>query len=251
MQSNPLLSDLEISLGRRPYFCVLPLYGNVKILPLSHGGHHPPSSLVDSIYMGAAKESAFRATASNELKPQYRTVPDDENDLTPIQWIPLKYKDSYNNSARRSTIKKNSKMVLTLDSFTTDSFLGRGYKHRNVFKSIIRKMYGCVQTRRKKYLGLVSKGFTRASIEGAFTRVATLKNAERKNGKKRTGMDLIKQAAQEHSVYTYILRDALDSMLKSWKADQLGRLTERNLETYRRVCNAYYKLVERLLENEK
>jgi len=112
-------------------------------------------------------------------------------------------------------------------------------------------MYWCVQKKREKYFGLVEKGFTRPGIKCAFTRITTLKNAERKNGKKRTGINLIKQAAQEYSIYTYILRDALDSMLNNWKAKKLGRLTERNLKTYRKVCNAYHQCVKKLLKDEK
>ena len=112
-------------------------------------------------------------------------------------------------------------------------------------------MYSCVQEERQKYFGLLEKEFTRAGIEYAFTRITTLKNAERKNGKKRIGMNLIKEAAQERSIYTYILRDALDSMLKNWKAKRLGRLAERNLKTYRKVCNAYHQCVKKLLKDEK
>ena len=112
-------------------------------------------------------------------------------------------------------------------------------------------MYSCVQEEREKYFGLLEKEFTRAGIERAFTRITTLKNAERKNGKKRTGMNLIKQAAQERSVYTYILRDALYSMLKNWNAKRLGRVAERNLGTYRKVCNVYHKWVKKLLKDKK
>jgi hypothetical protein len=112
-------------------------------------------------------------------------------------------------------------------------------------------MNTCVQERREEYLGLMRRGFTKATIERGFNRITILKNAERKGGKKQRGMNIIKQATQKRSIYSYILRDALESMLKNWNAKELGRLAEHNLETYKKVCNEYLISIIKLLEDDK
>lgn len=141
---------------------------------------------------------------------------------------------------------------MNLGCAITDPFLDGSYRYRNVFKSIIRHMHSCVLSKKDEYIKLMQEqGFTRMTVERAFNRIAIFKNAERKSGKKRLGMNMIKQATEERSVYTYILKDALSSMLLNWDAKDLGRLAERNLATYKSVCTEYYKSINELLKNNQ
>lgn len=133
-----------------------------------------------------------------------------------------------------------------------DPLLVSSCRYRNVFKSIIRHMHACVLNRKEEYVTRLEKeGFMRSMIERAISRISGFKAAERKNGKRKTGMNMIKQAAKVRSVFTYILKDALDSMITNWHSKELGRMAERNLKIYKTVCIAYSKSIEQLLNNEK
>lgn len=140
---------------------------------------------------------------------------------------------------------------INLGHKVTDPFLDGSYRYRNVFKSIIRRMHSCVLNKREDYMKLLQeKGFTKTTVERAFNRIAIFKNAERKSGKKRLGMNMIKQATEERSVYTYVLKDALTSMLLNWGAKDLGRLAERNLAIYKSVCTGYCNSINELLKSD-
>lgn len=131
-----------------------------------------------------------------------------------------------------------------------DPFLSANYKYRNVFKAVIRRMHTCVRKNRSELIKLLqAASFTSSDIERAFTRIAYYKNAERKSGKKRMSVRMIKDATQERSIYTFILKDALTSMLHDWNEGRLGRLTERNVTTYKKVCGSYLDQIEELLGN--
>lgn len=158
------------------------------------------------------------------------------------------------NSLRRYNIlvKRSKSLPNTHKSKAevADPFLSANYKYRNVFKAVIRRMHTCI---RKNKSGLVqilqTANFTFGEIERAFTRIAYYKNAERKSGKKRMSVRMIKEATQERSIYTFILKDALTSMLQDWNEGKLGRLTERNVTTYKKVCGSYLNQIAELLSN--
>ena len=131
-----------------------------------------------------------------------------------------------------------------------DPFLSANYKYRNVFKAVIRRMHICVRKKKNELmLQLKEANFTTSEIERAFTRIACYKNAERKSGKKRMSVRMIKEATQQRSVYTLILREALTSMLTDWNMGKLGRLTIRNVDTYKKVCENYLNQIKELLNN--
>lgn len=159
-----------------------------------------------------------------------------------------------NSTAYNSTPMKANKIHpknIKPTSEPKDPFLNANYKYRNVFKAIIRRMHSCV---RKERTGLISTiqdaKYSLPEIERAFNRIAYYKNAERKSGKKRMSVRTIKEATEERSVYTYILKAALKDMLQDWKKGKLGRLTEKNVQTYVEVCTTYSERIERLLSNE-
>jgi hypothetical protein len=154
---------------------------------------------------------------------------------------------------RYNILTKRSNELLNINSTLseeTDPFLSANYKYRNVFKAVIRRMHTCVRKKRNELmLQLTEAKYTASEVERAFTRIAYYKNAERKSGKKRTSVRMIKEATQERSVYTLILKEALSSMLADWNMGRLGRLTTRNVNTYKKVCGSYLKQIEELLNN--
>jgi hypothetical protein len=125
------------------------------------------------------------------------------------------------------------------------------YKHRNVYKSIIRRMSSCIQEANSEMKDLLRKaGFSNEDIEHAFVKVIGCKDTERKSGNKKMGPRLINDASSSVTTYTYILREALKSMLRDWEDDKLGKVVKKNIETYKKVCGAYYEKIEKLLGRE-
>lgn len=122
------------------------------------------------------------------------------------------------------------------------------YKYRNVYKSIIRRMSTHVHENRKQMTDFLLKaGFTSEDIEHGITKVTCCKDTERKSGSKKMGPRLINEAVKSITVYTYILREALEGMLDDWNDEKLGKVAKKNIETYKKVCKAYYDKVKKLL----
>lgn len=125
------------------------------------------------------------------------------------------------------------------------------YKYRNVYKSIIRRMSANIQENKKQLTDfLIGMRFTLEDIEHAYSKVLCSKDTERKSGNKKMGPKLINDAVKDVTVYTYILKEALERMLNDWEDDKLGKVSKKNIETYKKVCIAYYEKVKKLLNNE-
>lgn len=184
-------------------------------------------------------------TARNQISD--RTVPG--LDYTPQLQRPESRKvESYNNNAPIARKIRSESRGVKQD--TGDPYLNANYKYRNVFKAIIRRMHGCIKENKSELISAIQKaGYTQQDIERAFNRIAYYKNAERKSGKKRMSVRTIKEATQSRSVYTYVLRVTLNKMLEDWSTKKLGRLSERNVETYSEVCTKYSQHIEKLLND--
>ncbi len=122
------------------------------------------------------------------------------------------------------------------------------YKHRNVYKSVIRHMYSYIRRQRNEIVGILqTAGFNMHDVEHAFYEIGCYNDMERQKGKKKISQSLVKRIATDKSIYTYILRETLNLMLKSWDDGKFGRLTKRNITTYRDVCQKYYNETARVL----
>jgi SOS response regulatory protein OraA/RecX len=94
---------------------------------------------------------------------------------------------------------------------------------------------------------LIGKGFTTEDIEGGFEKVLWCKDNERINGNKKMGPRLINEAAKELSVYSYILKEAIDKILNECNYDKIGKVAKKNVETYKKVCKVYNDKLKKLL----
>lgn len=52
-------------------------------------------------------------------------------------------------------------------------------------------------------------------------------------------MNMMKRATQERSAFTYILKETLDFIAKSWGTEDFSRVAERNLKAYKAICTEY------------
>jgi len=116
------------------------------------------------------------------------------------------------------------------------------YKHRNVFKSIIRHMHSVTRKQRTQLVGiLLEAGFLMPDIEHAFYEIGCYNDMERQKGKKKISQSLVRRISTDKSIFTYILRETLGQMLSNWDQEKYGRLTKKNVGTYRDVCLKYFK----------
>jgi len=126
---------------------------------------------------------------------------------------------------------------------------GGAYKKRNVYKSIIRHMYSYIRKNREAIIKVLqSVGFTTSQIEHAFFEVSCNNESEMKQSNKKQSQTTIRKLIEEKSIYTYILRETLNSMIKNWDEGKHGKVSSKNLGTYRDVCITYYKESVKALE---
>ncbi len=122
------------------------------------------------------------------------------------------------------------------------------YKHRNVYKSVIRHMYSYIRKQRNEVVVILqAAGFPMRDVEHSFYEIGCYNDMERQKGKKKISQSLVKKIATDKSIYTYILRETLHLMLKSWDSGKFGRLTNKNVTTYKDVCQKYYNETVRVL----
>ena len=97
------------------------------------------------------------------------------------------------------------------------------YKYRNAYKSFIRKMNMCAKRNKEKVTKALEKAkYTITEINHAFERLDYYNDLERKKGFKKLSPQLIKYSATFRSPYSYILKEALEEIMKDWTEMKLG-----------------------------
>jgi len=115
------------------------------------------------------------------------------------------------------------------------------YKHRNVYKSIIRHMFSCIKKNKNDLATILqNSGFSMSEVEHAFYEIGCYNDMERQKGKKKVSQSLVRKIATDKTIYTHILRETLNTMLTNWDLGKFGRLTKKNLGTYKDLCAKYY-----------
>lgn len=116
-----------------------------------------------------------------------------------------------------------------------------GYKSRNVFKSILRRMWSFTRSRKAEVLEMLKKvGYSITRIEHVFFKISQYNDIEKNNGNKKKTRLLICKMIAKKSIYTYILKETLHDMIQKWDSGKLGRVASNNLTTYQELCNIYY-----------
>ncbi len=125
------------------------------------------------------------------------------------------------------------------------------YKKRNVYKSIIRHMFGYMRRHREEVMAMLrSKGYRHQEIEHAFFKINYYNDMERQKGNPKKSQAIIKKITKTKCIYTYLLQKTLDLMLKKWETGKLGKVSVENREIYREVCTKYKNEVAKLLGND-
>jgi len=216
--------------------------------------HRPFSCSHHVMPVDRLKYSNFKEQKGKYLQPKEEHL--EEPSIETVQKIQL---ESLQNLTHRPKTFLNHSSQPTQVKRRTKSFKPKGkgisfrdnYKHRNVFKSIVRRMNSCIQGDNDKMKNLLVKaGFDIEDIKAAYSKLSYYKDMERKSGKKEMGPQLIRDAVDNVSIYTYVLREALELMLNDLEDQNKVKIARKNIRTYKKVCKAYFDKISELLETE-
>ena len=118
---------------------------------------------------------------------------------------------------------------------------GKAYKSRNVYKSIIRHLFSYIRKNREDIIRILTEaGFSMQDIEHGFFKINYYNDLEREQSNKKNSQATIKKMVTKRSIYTYILRETLNTMLYNWSQGKFGKVSESNSEVYKDVCKYFY-----------
>lgn len=118
---------------------------------------------------------------------------------------------------------------------------GKAYISRNVYKSIVRFLFTCVQKNKEQMTEILKKAeFSDGEIEKCFTKLRSYNDSIRAQSSKKNSQAVVKKIVKESSARTYVLRETLYAMMQNSTTGKLGRISERNKNVYHEVCEYYY-----------
>ena len=125
---------------------------------------------------------------------------------------------------------------------------GKAYKSRNVYKSIIRHLFSYIRKNREDIIRILTEaGFPMSDIEHGFFKVNYYNDLERDQSSKKNSQSIIKKMVAKRTIYTYILRETLNTMLHNWTLGKYGKVSEGNSDVYRDVCQYFYDECAKML----
>ena len=115
------------------------------------------------------------------------------------------------------------------------------YKRRNVYKSVIRHMLSYSRKNKSEIRKMLeSNGFLRSDINKAFEYFSHLSELEREKGSSKRPQRTINDILETKSIYTYILKESLESMMKELEIKGNGKIMRKNINIYIDVCKKYH-----------
>ncbi len=125
---------------------------------------------------------------------------------------------------------------------------GRAYESRNVYKSIVRGIYGLVKKDKERLRTILRKeGYSDPEMEDAFDQISRYRVADKPKEIEKNAQVKIEKMLEAKTIYTYILRETLVTMIYKWEQGDLGQLSEANKEIYLEACKQFLVQVDELL----
>jgi len=126
---------------------------------------------------------------------------------------------------------------------------GNAYRRRNVYKSIIKRMASYVINNKCDITSLLRKnGYSDSAMQHAFEKVTEYNGLEATKGEAKKSQVILMKMITQKSIYTFILRETLTTMLHEWEQGKIGRVSKRNLKIYKNVCTKFLKEANKVLE---
>ena len=125
------------------------------------------------------------------------------------------------------------------------------HNKRNVYKSMMRSMLKYLKSNSKNIMeNLLEKGFTIKEIENAFDWIYGHFENNQNKGVQKKFQSTFKNIAKKKSIYTYILKDALEMKIESWKESFPSTMSKDNQFTYINLYLFHYEQICKLLSLE-
>jgi len=122
------------------------------------------------------------------------------------------------------------------------------YKKRNVYKSIVRHMFGYMRKHREEITTILKNArFKTQDIEHAFYKINYYNDMERQKGNPKRSQSIVKKIVNKKCIYTYLLRETLKNMMNIWEQGRMGKVSTANREIYKEVCKKFYNQTVRTL----
>jgi len=122
------------------------------------------------------------------------------------------------------------------------------YKCRNVYKSIIRHICSYINQKGISMARILkSEGFSEEEIKEAYKCIDQLKKLDKSKGVTKNQKSTISAMIETKSIYTYILKETLQSLIDKWELGEKGKIMEKNIKAYIAVWKVYYKRCSELL----
>jgi len=143
-------------------------------------------------------------------------------------------KEERNNRSQSKRGKTKASQAARLE-YKTKFILA--FRYRNVFKCILRNMYGHAESQKEKLIQtLLEEGFSRTSIIQAFEEIRQFKLANATIRKPKIKID---EMLKHKTPKTYIFRETLKSMLQRLEAGELQQVLQSNRPIYIEACNGF------------
>lgn len=181
----------------------------------------------------------------------------------PPSICPQNYGSIVTTQANKSTVKEDvtsnkplKQKEIVVDSLCKDPTCrnllgGNAYKRRNVYKSVVRHMFSYIRKNRDKIVNLLqSLGYTKVEIEHAFFTVSCYNGEQNNAGNIENSQSIIKKIVSSISIFTYILRESLRTMVNKWDEGKLGKVAKTNLETYRYVATKLFEETKSITKSD-
>lgn len=114
-------------------------------------------------------------------------------------------------------------------------------KYRYVYKCIVRHMNVYIRKNREDIVETLTKeGFSMRDIEHSFFIVSYHSDSVGKKGCDRTSLTIVNNMLAKVTIYTYILRETLYTILNTWSNGNIGKVSKKNIELYKNACQIFY-----------
>lgn len=125
---------------------------------------------------------------------------------------------------------------------------GISYEARNVYKSLIRHIFTYIRKNRNVIVGiLIKSGYAMSDVEHAFYKINCYNELERERVFKKRAQATIRKMISKKTIYTYILKETLNSLLQNWNVGKLGKISKKNSDIYKDVCEKFLQETIQLL----
>eukprot|EP00831_Metopus_contortus_P040870 TRINITY_DN3201_c0_g1_i5.p1 TRINITY_DN3201_c0_g1~~TRINITY_DN3201_c0_g1_i5.p1 ORF type:complete len:213 (-),score=15.62 TRINITY_DN3201_c0_g1_i5:206-844(-) len=137
-------------------------------------------------------------------------------------------------------------------SFKLVPMKGKAHSRRNIFKSVLRHCHLYFEERKTDLTEILLKeGFSQECIDMAYTSIVTASENEIKKGTTKKAQRVISKMAESFSIYSFLLRDTLKSMLATWERKEYGKMYRKSLPLYKDFCVQYLMRVNHIINTEK